>query len=340
MAEETNPKDLNGDGKVTDKERDKYKKDKNKESRDRLEEDLFNSEYGWAADLVYSNAELTKLWKTAIKEGWSATKFVAKFRDSNFYQKHTESWLRLKALEETKPVAYQDAINNAAARLRDDAATLGITLTDEQARRSAVVYLRRGFNNSENASAYREWLSGKIRRGSATAPDGETINTGFSGQAGDVETALMNTLSRNGFSSSSATWKSWIADQVRSISAGNTTLNDAIDYVRRTAGSKYPTYAEKMISEGKDLQDYAQGYITTMSEILEIPEDRLDVLDPKIREAMMGSVDPEGNDTGPMSLWDFEKSLRKDSRWKYTKNANEQMSGAANYLLKSFGFMG
>ena len=340
MAEEKNPKDLDGDGKVTDKEREKYKKQQNEESRDRLQEDLFNSEYSWAADLVYSNSELTQLWKKAIKEGWTATKFVAQFRDSDFYQKHTESWLRLKALEKTKPVAYQDAINNAAARLRDDAATLGITLTDKQAKRSAVVYLRRGFNNSENASAYREWLSKKIARSTAEDPDGQTIDTGFSGQAGDIESALMNTLARNGFSASSATWKTWIADQVRAISAGNTTVNDAIDYVRRTAGSKYPTYAEKMISEGKDLQDYAQGYITTMSEILEIPEDQLGVTDAKIRAAMMGSVDPEGNDTGPMSLWDFEKSLRKDPRWKYTKNANEDMSGAANYLLKSFGFMG
>jgi hypothetical protein len=76
-----------------------------------------------------------------------------------------------------------------------------------------------------------------------------------------------------------------------------------------------------------------------MSEVLEIPETDINVLDPKIKAAMMGDPDDKGVST-PKTLFNFEKDLRQDSRWRYTKNANETAQNTANYLLKSFGFLG
>lgn len=329
--EEKKKADLDGDGKVSENEKKKYEKDKKKEredNRDQLEADLMRSEYSWAADLVFSNPQLKELFREAVKEGWTAQKFIARFKDTGFYQKHTESWLKAEALKQSKPVAYRDAKRNYAAQIRDDAAALGVTLSDKQAFELAETFVRRGFR--EAPAAYKEWLAKKVKA---------DPTTGFSGSAGETEQSLLLTLTRNGFSTDSKVWKDWVDSTVRQITAGNGTLSDAVSYIRREAGSRYPSYAEQMASEGKDLQDYASGYISLMSEILEIPEDNLNVRDPKILKAMMGDPDEQGK-TKPMSLWDFEKELRQDSRWKYTKNANDSAQSAANDMLKMFGFLG
>lgn len=333
MAEDKdkNKADLDGDGEVTKKEQKKYDKQKEKEkedNRDNLESDLMRSDYSWAADLIYSNPRLKELFQEAVKEGWTAAQFIAKFKDTGFYQNHTESWLKAEALKQSKPTAYRDAKLNYAAKIRDDAAAYGIQLSEKEAFRLAETYVRRGYQNAPNA--YVEWLTKKVK----SDPE-----QGFSGLAGTTEQEIMKTLSRNGFNSDSRNWKAWVDKTVRQITAGNGTLADALDYIRREAGSRYPSYADKMVSEGKDLQDYASGYISLMSEILEIPEDDLGVRDPKILKAMMGDADDKGNNK-PMSLWDFEKELRQDSRWKFTKNANDSAQSAANDLLKMFGFMG
>jgi len=334
MAEEKfDKKDLDKDGTVSKAEEKKYEKQKQEEkedSRDKLEADLMASEYGWAADLIYSNDKLKDIFKEAIKEGWTATRFIAKFKDTNFYQNHTESWLKAEALKQTKPLAYQEAKKGYAAKIRDDAANLGLQLSEKKARELSEKYVRLGFNAPERQSAYNDWLAKKIKN----SPD-----DGFLGSAGEAEQELLSSLARNGFDVNSQTWKDWVGKTVRSLVAGDSKITDAQDYVRRQAASRYPSYADKMLAEGKDLQDYAQGYISMMSEVLEIPETDINVLDPKIKAAMMGDPDDKGVST-PKTLFNFEKDLRQDSRWRYTKNANETAQNTANYLLKSFGFLG
>jgi hypothetical protein len=41
-----------------------------------------------------------------------------------------------------------------------------------------------------------------------------------------------------------------------------------------------------------------------------------------------------------MSLYDFQRQLRKDTRWQYTDNAREEVSNAAMKVLQDFGFQG
>jgi hypothetical protein len=41
-----------------------------------------------------------------------------------------------------------------------------------------------------------------------------------------------------------------------------------------------------------------------------------------------------------MTLFDFQKQLRKDARWQYTDQAREEVSSAALRVLQDFGFMG
>jgi hypothetical protein len=75
-----------------------------------------------------------------------------------------------------------------------------------------------------------------------------------------------------------------------------------------------------------------------MSNILEIPYTSVDLFDPKIRGALSFTL-PDGK-VGTKSIYDFEKDLRQDPRWQYTKNAKKTVAESTLRVLQDFGFQG
>ena len=43
---------------------------------------------------------------------------------------------------------------------------------------------------------------------------------------------------------------------------------------------------------------------------------------------------------GDMNTYDYQKMLRKDNRWQYTQQANQEVAYATQKVLQDFGFMG
>ena len=102
--------------------------------------------------------------------------------------------------------------------------------------------------------------------------------------------------------------------------------------IRAIAANAMPDNVKKLLDAGSDLNEVYQPYRQSMSTILEIPMDKIDLNDPTLTNAI--------TDKGNMTLFDFKRSLRKDPRWQYTDNARETVSSGLTQVLKDFGFMG
>jgi hypothetical protein len=89
---------------------------------------------------------------------------------------------------------------------------------------------------------------------------------------------------------------------------------------------------------GVDARELASGYINVMSETFEIMPNDISLDDPYIRQALT-TTDDKGN-ARPVGLWEFQQKLRNDPRWMGTKQAEDEISGIANDVLKMFGFVG
>jgi hypothetical protein len=89
-----------------------------------------------------------------------------------------------------------------------------------------------------------------------------------------------------------------------------------------------------VLSEDVNLDDLSANYKYTMRQILEIPENQIDVLNPTIQMALKNN----GN-KGAMNLTEFERALKQDPRWGKTKNARETASSYANSILRNFGLV-
>ena len=102
--------------------------------------------------------------------------------------------------------------------------------------------------------------------------------------------------------------------------------------IRKTAAVGLPDNLAKLVDSGVDLDAIYSPYKRTMASILQIPENMISLDDPTLR----GAIGPDK----PMTLFDFQRQLRKDVRWQYTDQAREEVSDAALRVLRDFGFQG
>ena len=327
--------DKDKDGKLSPRERAAYDKSKEKEfNRDRLEADLMNSEFSWAWKLIKSVPELEELWEKAIADGWLGARFKAALMNSTWFKENDGYRRTILALEKTDPETYQRRLDGAVAKIRDDLAKMGIRITDipeSRLKQMGRNFLLLGFDQGQNENVYQDWLGGNFLK--MRGNDREIAGAALSNQ--DSLTAL---LLANGFDPNSESWAGWIESSVNSIALGDMQLTDAQSHIRQQAATLYPIFAERIL-QGESVQDIAAAYFELYADTLELNPSEISLRDPYMIEALQG-VDPETGQPRAMGLWDFQKKLRKDDRWQYTKQANAMADGFANDILSMFGFVG
>jgi hypothetical protein len=102
--------------------------------------------------------------------------------------------------------------------------------------------------------------------------------------------------------------------------------------IRGTAKLGMPQNVQSLMDNGLDLEAIYAPYKRVMASTLEVTPDSISLNDPTLRTA----VGPEKE----MSIYDFEKNLRKDNRWQYTNKAREEVADATLKVLRDFGFTG
>jgi hypothetical protein len=153
------------------------------------------------------------------------------------------------------------------------------------------------------------------------------------GPSGKYFVALKNFAADNGLTLSDSAATRYANNIVGGVIDENTAFNT----LRESAANAFPSLGDK-IKSGIDLRTLADPYIQSMSNILEIPDNGIDLFDPKIRSALAYTL-PDGK-VGTKSIYDFEKDLRQDPRWQFTNNARSQAADVATQVLKDFGFRG
>jgi hypothetical protein len=128
----------------------------------------------------------------------------------------------------------------------------------------------------------------------------------------------------------------WYRTSVLNILKGKSDVETYNQQIKDLAKSQYPTLAAQ-IDAGYTVQAIASPYISTMSQILELNPGEITLYDDTIRRALTGIN--EQNQPALKPLWQFEQDLRKDERWRYTKNAEQDLMGTGIKLLRNFGLV-
>jgi hypothetical protein len=128
----------------------------------------------------------------------------------------------------------------------------------------------------------------------------------------------------------------WFTQSAKDVLTGVVDADTLTQAIKDLSKSRYPTLA-KQIDAGYTVKQIASPYIQSMANTLEINPNDISLNDPTIKQAFT-SLNSEGQPiTKP--LWEFEKELRRDERWRFTKNAQQDLMGTARKVLSDFGLV-
>lgn len=107
-------------------------------------------------------------------------------------------------------------------------------------------------------------------------------------------------------------------------------LKANLNLINLQAKTYFPALADK-IDKGYTVKQLLSPYLQTRANILEEDADAID-----LKELQGIAKDPKGL----VGLYDYEISLRKNPKWRFTKNAQDSLGGLARDLTKMFGLAG
>jgi hypothetical protein len=102
--------------------------------------------------------------------------------------------------------------------------------------------------------------------------------------------------------------------------------------IRKIASLGQPDAIKKLMESGTDLETIYTPYKSAMATSLGINPRTITLDDPTLRMA----IGPDKE----MSLYEYKKAIRQDNRWKYSQEANDEVTNMVNQVKRDFGFMG
>ena len=154
--------------------------------------------------------------------------------------------------------------------------------------------------------------------------------TQLGGTVGAELTDLRATARANGFDLDTS-FGSSINDWLQRLAKGES-IETFKNTIRGAAKLGLPDKVANLLDQGLDLKDIYAPYRNVMASVLEVAPDSISLDDKTLRMA----IGPEKE----MSIYDFQRTLRKDARWQYTDNARAEASDSVLKVLKDFGFQG
>lgn len=160
----------------------------------------------------------------------------------------------------------------------------------------------------------------------------------YTGQAAEDYQSLQELARNNGFKLSDILPKDALGRPMspemvlQRLASGDLDINGITQSVRKMASVGQSDMVKDLLNQGYNLADVYAPYKRRMANILELNEESIDLRDPALQAAI--------GKQGDMNLFDYERMLRQDTRWQYTKQAREEVANIALSVLRDFGFQG
>jgi hypothetical protein len=214
-------------------------------------------------------------------------------------------------------------------QIADRALSIGAQVTEADINSIVDKLMATGAGSFGQATIDGE-LRNFIKYGTGAGVTGAGAGAQLGGQAGNNLQILKETAAANGLDLERDFGLS-IQDWLRKIDQGES-IETYKRLIRSTAANGLPDNIKKTMEQGVDLSTIYSPYRNIMSAILEINPESITLNDPTLRSA----IGPDKE----MSLYEYQRALRKDPRWQYTNNAREQVADATLEILRDFGFQG
>lgn len=273
--------------------------------------------YGWAYGFLNSNPELKAKFEEAVAGTWTAEKFQAEIRDTEWWKSTSETRRQAQVMRNTDPATWNAAIAAEKIRVAQLAAEIGAAVPPDKLNTIARNSIELGMDEDLLRNALGQYVT--------FSKDGT-----MKGEAGMWVHAMRKYASEMGVDLSDDALKNYAQRVVRKVASSQ----DFESEIRERAKSLLPGH-EEAIDAGSTVQDIANPYIQAMARELEIPYGSIRLDDPLIKSALNG-LDANGKPSG-VSVGDFQTRLRNDPRWAKTKAARDGAASVTATVLRDMG---
>ena len=298
-------------------------------------------------DIIFKNVDsLNKLLRRFVNKELTIQQFAKEIQNDVWYRQNSEE---IKA-RYVQLFNYEDLVQSGQARgttnyeqeieritkdIQAEARTMrGANIDDADAKNIAKdLYI---YNQDKDKSVIRERIARFIKPVAGMIAG--QLTEDYGGEALQNYQALEALAKANGFKLADilprdASGKAMNAQStLQAIATGKLDVDRIAQDVRKLASVAQPDFVKELLAQGYNLEDAYSPYKKRMADILEIDPSAINLRDPALQMAI--------SKDGDMNLFDYEKMLRKDARWQYTKQAREEASSVAMNILRNFGFQG
>jgi hypothetical protein len=223
-----------------------------------------------------------------------------------------------KLAEVEATTAYGRGLKDLKDAIETARIAAGAELSDVEVNALAQEAYDKGLDRERNS--FNAFLDSKFKFGAK----------GAKGKAGEQLADLQKVASANGLDLQKAfgtQLPTWFA----SINKGES-IETYKKQIRDVAKIGMPQNIASLLDNGIDLDAIYSPYKNVMASVLEINPESITLNDPVLRGAITGEKE--------LPIYEFQRQLRKDSRWQYTNQAKEEVSDVALKVLRDFGFQG
>jgi hypothetical protein len=313
--------------------------------------------YGGIDEIFKTDAELRNLLTKAVgkigdpKDDYSVDRFVSELentkwfktnagpiRQRGFYKRQYDQLVndlktndpdyKTKIDELNKTSEYGRGLVGAEEAVREYVTQyLGINALDDTTIKSIAndIYL---YANEGDAVKIRNAVLAAAKYGKG----GKVGDVTIGGASGQNLTTLRAIAAANGFDLDK-TFATSIPTWLDNLNKGES-IETYKKVIRDAAKTSYNVSdrVASLLDQGVDLDTIYSPYKNVMASVLEINP----------TEVTLKDLSEKGVITNKdqMNLYDFQRALRKDSRWQYTGQAREESSNIALQVLRDFGFQG
>ena len=295
---------------------------------------LVTKEYGPIDSIFKTNDELGVLLRRAFDKKLTPSQFVNELENTTwfksnageiqqrgFYKRQYDDLRKttkdLESLDNT--TQYGRGLKSTRQLIADEALREGVILDPAE----LDLMARDIYDNAYETTP--AMIKSTIRAKIKYSP-----NSILSGKAGQDLTDLKKIAAANGLDLDKAFGNS-IQGWLQKVAQGES-IETYKGIIRQAAKVGLPEKVGSLLDQGVDLETIYNPYKNILASTLEINPETITLNDPVLRSA----IGPDKE----LSLYDFQRQLRKDPRWQYTNNAREETSNAVMKVLQDFGFQG
>ena len=297
---------------------------------------------GVAWDFVLSHPDVYAVFQKALPksadnptgEDWlnagaqGQANFQRAIKETSWYQDNS-AYARNYLFDQSQasPEDLENRREDARNAVEQRAIALGAVLDDAALDTMAETYLMEGWYESDRQMLLDQALTGELE-----GFDTDYLNYSKGGPQAII-TSLKQAARENGVQYDD----SYFNGAARMVLSGMATAEDYLAEIQDKAAGLYPIYGDR-IRQGESARSIASPYVRMLADTFELDENTVDLNDPYIRQAL-GSADPKTGEPVPQSLFQFEQGLRKDPRFKQTKQYEDQYANIALGLAQDWGLM-